>query len=460
MTRDGAKLCTDQGRAKRLVVIGLDCAPPALVFDQFAGELPHLQGLMAAGLWGPLESVIPPITIPAWACAVTGRDPGQLGIYGFHQRQDYGYDSSRLVDSTDLRHDTVWDVLSRANQPVIVLGVPPSYPPRRVNGCLVSCFLTPSTAHPYTYPAALADEIRAVVGDYAIDVKNFRSDERPRLLGEIRAMTQQRFELFRHLLSERPWVFAMMVEIGVDRMHHAFWSCFDERHHRHEQNGPHQHAMREYYQLVDRELGALLDELDDDTAVMVLSDHGAKRLEGGICINEWLIQKGYLTLRSRPTERVALSADQVDWSHTQAWAEGGYCGRIHLNVRGREPEGTVDPADQDGLLEQLSGELMAIPDREGQAIHTQVHRSDACYRECRNIPPELLVYFGDLDLRAVGSIGNGTLHLSDNDTGPDDANHDTQGIFILKAPGLENRRNVADLKLVDCGPTMLSLLGH
>ena len=391
---------------------------------------------------------------------MTGCDPGQLGIYGFHQREDHGYDSPRLVDSTDLRHDTVWDVLSRAGEPVIVVGVPPSYPPRRVNGCLVSCFLTPSTAHPHTYPARLAGEIAAAVGDYTFDVADFRSDDRLRLLGEIRAMTRQHFALFRHLIDQHPWTFAMMVEIGPDRMHHAFWSCFDEAHHAHEAGGPHRHALRDYYRLVDDELGKLLATLDDDTAVMVISDHGAKRLHGGIAINEWLIDQGYLTLRSRPTEPTQLAMENVDWGRTRAWAAGGYCGRLLLNQRGRQPEGTVDRSERDELLTRLSHELAAIVDAQGRPMDTQVVRPEACYRECRNIPPDLIVAFGGLDYRAVGSVGHGRVHLKDNDTGPDGANHDRQGIFVARAPGLAPQQNVAGLRLIDCAGVMLGLLGR
>jgi len=446
--------------AKRLVVIGLDCAPPALAFDAFADDMPHLRGLRERGAWGPLESVIPPITLPAWACAVTGRDPGELGIYGFHQPEDHGYGEPRLVDATDLRHDTVWDLLSRAAEPVIVVGVPPSYPPRRVHGCLVSCFLAPGTSQPHTYPSALADEIAAVVGDYAFDVKDFRSADRSRLDSEIRAMTEQRFTLFRHLLAERPWTFAMLVEIGLDRMHHAFWSCWDRDHPSYAAGGPHEHALRDYYRLLDHELGKLLGALDDDTAVMVISDHGAKRLHGGIAINEWLRQQGYLTLHAAPTEPMPLRPEQVDWSRTRAWAAGGYCGRLFLNLQGRQPAGTVPAAEREPVLARLTEELSTLADAQGRPLGTRVFRPEACYRECRNIPPDLMVYFGNLDHRAVGSVGHGAVHLAGNDTGPDGANHDTAGIFVATAPGLTPQGNLAGLRLVDCAGVMLSLLGR
>jgi predicted AlkP superfamily phosphohydrolase/phosphomutase len=442
------------------VVIGLDSAPPELVFGHFAGDLSHLQGLMARGVWGPLRSVIPPITVPAWACAMTGRDPGELGIYGFRHRVDYRYEAWRWVDSTDVRHPAVWDWLAQADIPVILLGVPPAFPPRRVHGCQVGCFLTPDTRRSYTYPEALAQEIRHVVGDYALDVESFRAEQRSRLLVEISDMTRQRFRLFRHLLRTRPWGFAMMVEIGVDRMHHAFYGSWDQSHPRYLAGGPYQHALRDYYRLVDQEVGAVLAELDETTAVMVLSDHGVRRLHGGICLNEWLIREGYLTLKVVPTEPTRLTPGAVDWSRTRAWGEGGYCGRVWVNVRGRQPQGVVDPEDFPRLREELAAGLTAIEDDRGSPLATEVHRPDFVYRECHNAPPDLLVYFGGLDWRAVGAVGANSLHVAENDTGTDDANHDPRGMLILSAPGLAEGREVSGLQLIDTGPLVLSLLGR
>src|SRR5512142_62970 len=85
----------NRAQAKKVVAIGLDSASPELLFDRYAGDLPHLQSLMQRARWGTLESVVPAITIPAWASSVTGCDPGQLGIYGFRQRVGYGFGESR-----------------------------------------------------------------------------------------------------------------------------------------------------------------------------------------------------------------------------------------------------------------------------------------------------------------------------------------------------------------------------
>ncbi len=444
--------------AKRVLVLGLDCATPQLVFDRFAGDLPNLQSLMAEGVWGELTSVVPAITVPAWACAMTSRDPGQLGIYGFRNRKDYSYGGLSIATSRSVQQEAVWDVLSRAGRQSILLAVPPSYPPMPVNGSVVGCFLTPSTKSDYTYPASLRDEIASVVGDYAVDVEDFRTEEKDRILTQIRDMTVRRFQLLRHLLKSREWDFAMMVEIGVDRIHHGFWQYMDEQHHRYQPGNQYQDAIRDYYRLIDEEVGAVLRELDDETAVLVISDHGAKLMRGGICVNEWLRQEGLLTLKSRPNQRSRFSLEDVDWSRTKAWGEGGYYGRVFLNVRGREPEGLVAPDEYEPLRDELAAKLTALTDEDGNDIHTRVFKPESIYRECRNIPPDLIVYFGDLDWRSVASVGTGAIHTYENDTGPDDANHAQEGIFIMKAPGVAGGRRIDGLQLIDCGLTILRLL--
>ena len=84
---------------KRVLVIGWDCAAPELVFDAFKDDMPNTHRLMAQGTYGELESTIPPITVPAWMCMMTSRDPGELGIYGFRNRKDYSYDALTIANA-------------------------------------------------------------------------------------------------------------------------------------------------------------------------------------------------------------------------------------------------------------------------------------------------------------------------------------------------------------------------
>src|SRR3954447_21631182 len=111
----------------RVLIIGLDCAAPELVFDRWRDELPTLAGLMRHGSWGVLESCFPCITVPAWSCMAASRDPGALGIYGFRNRRDHSYDALTLADSQAVRVPRLWDLLGARGRPVVVVGVPGTY---------------------------------------------------------------------------------------------------------------------------------------------------------------------------------------------------------------------------------------------------------------------------------------------------------------------------------------------
>jgi predicted AlkP superfamily phosphohydrolase/phosphomutase len=444
---------------RRVAVIGLDCAEPSLVFGPWLDDLPNIRGLVERGTWGRLRSVDPPITVPAWTCMLSSRDPGQLGIYGFRNRTDRGYSALRTADSRAVDVPRVWDHLGEADKHVVVIGVPQTSPPVPVSGELVSCLLTPDPrTHPYTYPPQLRQEVERLVGPYSVDVRDFRSDDRDRILSEIYAMTDQRFAVARHLLDTRSWDFFMLVEIGLDRLHHAFWRFMDPAHPRHEPGHRYAEVIGPYYRYLDDEIGELLERFDDDTAVMVVSDHGAQPMLGAVCVNEWLVREGYLVLKEPPSQRSPFAALAVDWSRTRAWGEGGYYCRLCLNVRGREPQGAVDPGDYEPLRAELAARLEALPGPDGEPLGTRVHRPEDLWLEQRHTPPDLVVYFGDLAWRSNGSVGGGLLHVFENDTGPDDANHARDGIFVATAPGLPARHR-EDLHIYDVAPTILGLFG-
>ena len=390
----------------------------------------------------------------------SSRSPGSLGFYGFRNRRDHSYDKLTFADSRSVRVPRVWDLLSTRGRPVIVLGVPQTYPVSRVNGVMVSCFLTPDTeTSQYTYPAGLKGEIEALVGRYLVDVRNFRTDDKDRLLAEIEEMTEKRFRVAEHLLETRPWDLFFMVEMGTDRIHHGFWRFTDSEHRLYEAGNQYEQAMLDYYRALDAKLGRLLRFADEDTAILLVSDHGAKRMDGGICVNEWLRREGYLHLKEEPDGPTRLTPDLIDWSRTTAWGEGGYYCRLFLNVEGREPEGIV-PADQyERVRAELKDRLEGLGDDQGRPIGTLAHRPEELYGEALGVAPDLLVYFGDLYWRSIGQVGTGTVHVFENDTGPDDANHAHEGLYILVADGVEpGRAEERDLR--DVAPTLLRLLGE
>jgi predicted AlkP superfamily phosphohydrolase/phosphomutase len=442
------------------MVFGLDCASPDWILDRWQDSLPTLSALASRGAAGILRSCDPPITVPAWSVMTSSRSPGALGIYGFRNRADHSYDHLRLADSMAVNVPRVWDLLSSSQRPVIVLGVPGTWPVRPVNGVLVSCFLTPDVQrYQYTHPPELAAEIEALVGRYMPDVEQFRTEDKERLLTDIETMTDRRFQVAEHLLATRPWDLFFMVEMGTDRIHHGFWRYTDPQHRLHERGNRWSRAMFDYYRRLDARIGRLLRFADDDTAVIVVSDHGAKRMDGGICINEWLRREGYLTLLNEPPAPAPLAPEMVDWSRTIAWGEGGYYCRLFINVAGREPCGAVAAGQYERVRDELKARLEALGDERGQSIGTQALRPEELYVERTGVAPDLLVYFGDLHWRSIGRVGTGAVHVFENDTGPDDANHAHEGLYILTAPGVsEGRREERDIR--DIAPTILELLSE
>ena len=442
---------------RRVVVIGLDCVAPTLAFDQLRAALPNLRALIARGCHGPLRSSVPPITVPAWTCMFSGHDAGELGLYGFRNRTGAGHELS-IASSRDVHVTRTWERAGQAGKRVATLFVPLTYPPTPVNGCLISGLLTPTPERVHTHPAALGERLARTHGPYRMDVEGFRSEARLQTIEALGTMTRQHFAIARELYrAERPDLMTM-VEIGPDRLHHVAWHALDRNHRRHDADGALAAAARGYYRMLDHELGALISLLDDDTVVIVVSDHGARPLCGGIAINEWLRARGDLVL-SGPVDGPTPPAQMpVDWSRTRAWAEGGYYARIFLNVAGREPEGIIPAHAREQVRDELLAALHELPGPEGEPLEHRLVVPEQAFRATRGRPPDIMAFLGDLDYRAIGSVGLDAIHLPDNDTGPDACNHDWDGIFVMAGPDLPARGAVSGYTLYDVNRTVLGLM--
>lgn len=434
---------------RRMLIIGLDCAEPSLVFQRFRDRLPTFRALARTGFAARLRSTDPPLTIPAWASMTTGKDPGQLGCYGLRNRESYAYDALQIATSRAIEAPRIWDYLGRVGMKSIVVGVPQTYPVQAINGILIAGMLTPDTRTHFTWPSDIGPDILGRFPDYAPDIPDFRSLSPDKLAETIRTMTQTRFAAMRYLLQTQTWDFAMMVEIGLDRLHHGFWHYWDRMHRLYPGDNAMASVIPEYYALLDREIRDTVSMLPDNTAVLIVSDHGAQPMKGGFRINEWLIQNGFLTLKQKPAAETPLTPDMVDWKRTRAWGEGGYFGRIFLNVAGREPEGIIPPDHRDRVRDDLAARLESMTEPSeiacgtGESMGNRVIFPDRFFPECRGIPPDLMVYFGQLAWRSLGgtgpspdTFGNG-LFTRKNDRGPDGANHDFHGISLGNVPAVQ-----------------------
>jgi predicted AlkP superfamily phosphohydrolase/phosphomutase len=391
----------------------------------------------------------------------TSQDPGTLGVYGFRNRADRSYGRLQFANTNSFKGVRIWDQIAMEGGRSVLIGVPPSYPARKVNGISVGCFLTPDTsADDWTHPASIAAEIRGLVGEYPVDVKGFRTDDKAWLRDQIFEMSRRQFIVIRHYLENADWDYFQFVNIGLDRVHHGFWKHLDPQHVQHEPDSPWRDVIPDYYLHLDEEIGRILELLTEDTVLLVVSDHGARPLDGGFCVNEWLVREGLLVLRSQPTEVTPFGRLDVDWSRTRVWSEGGYYARMFFNVKGREPEGVIEPTDYEPFREEIKAMLEATADEQGRPLGTLVFKPEEVYREVNNVAPDLIAHFGGLAWRSIGGVGYGRLHVQENDTGPDDCNHAQFGAFILAANGLPLSGAVEGAHLLDIAPTLLGLAGH
>ena len=199
--------------------------------------------------------------------------------------------------------------------------------------------------------------------------------------------------------------------------------------------------------------------------VLVVSDHGARPLEGGLAVNQWLRAQGYLVLKHPPAAPQPLTPEMVDWPRTTAWADGGYYGRVYLNLAGREPSGTVPPEKAEALLARLSAELTAMAGPHGRPLGNRVFRPRDIYRETRGLPPELILYPGGLAWRALATVWpeEEPVFTAGNDSGPDGANHAQQGVLVAALAGGGSLalagQEVEGARLYDVFPSLCAWLG-
>ena len=419
--------------------------------------MPNVQRLLAKGVHSVLKSTDPPISIPSWPVMLTGVDPGTLGLYGFRHRKDRSY-TETYGPTSKMPVPSVWELFSSAGLRVCSIGMPPGYPPPALNGIAISDFLTPAGATNWTYPPELAREIEGRFGPYRFDV-TFRAEERRQLYRDIVRMTQQRWAIAEELYTREPWDVFAIHEIGVDRLHHAYTKYFDPTHEAFVPGNPFEHVAEEYYAIVDECLGRLLANVPDDAVVVIASDHGSMPMAGCFCINDWLARNGYLAFRTPPTSPTPIEKAAVDWSKTRVWGAGGYYARLWFNVKGRDPQGIVEPGDVPALRARLLQELTAVPGQNGGPLGVEI--LDPLNRSVKVVgdPPDLMAYFAQLKWRSAGSVGHRELYLKENDTGPDDAVHSYDGVFALYDPEASGGHLLGPQEIRDVAPTLLALAG-
>lgn len=491
----------------RVMAIGVDGLSFRLA-EKWAGEghMPRLRSIMDRGSRGVLKSTMPPLTPPAWYSSLTGLNPGRQNIFGFFRgvREHY---AKTPVTAADLKAPVIWDYIGKAGKKSIILYLPLSYPPREINGLMVSGFMTPDGADDFTSPPDIAGEIFEAVPDFRLnpDHSHIRLGHLKKFYDDSLDVMNKQTTAAIHLMKSRPWDFFFVHIHEIDSITHLFWKYQDRDHPGHRSGHPHETLMKEYYRSVDDEVGRLLDAAGEDTAVLLYSDHGFMPAYRYFSVNRWLVDRGYMSLRRKgrlgvktmlssmglgkekmswwasrlglkplvkrlpkrikaafPQTRFSFNtlADHVDWKNTKAYFLSSSEGSLYANIDGREPSGCLSGNEAEKVLEEIRQGLTKVKDPvTGKPILAGAyHRREIYSGEYSDNSPDMILlpeegcYFSE--------NGFGPLF---GDQGMDDhqisATHHPDGVFMAAGGPISRSEEGISASIWDIAPTVLCLLG-
>ncbi|MFQ5909850.1 MAG: alkaline phosphatase family protein [Thermoplasmata archaeon] len=462
-------------RKEKVLVIGLDGGTWDLVLPWIQGGiLPNLKSLKEKGTWGELETTYPPATFPAWRCYSTGMNPGRFGVYGWIG-VDFKQRRVTLQRTSGHNVKEIWDLLGDEGITVAAVNMPGTYPPKRVNGYLVSGPPTSSECG-YTHPPWLEEELFDRFG-YRVYPHTTVRHNPVEGLREIQELTSKRFKVASYLLKQVD--FLHLTIFYLDHIQHYFWKNMRE-------NDPNYgNYVRQMWTQIDREIGKLSKEAGPHASIILMSDHGFGPLNRAFFINEWLRQSGYLQTRRDWTDLLGMigltrsrleflaeksgikplvqrkaSRDRlfkfvmrlpdagsdiegrINWEKTLAVAVGQ--GPLYLGPNGRARKA------------ELSNLLLRMRDPETDArIVKKIHRKEEIYEGAYLDEAPDLVVETEEGYETDSRLTHGRI-LGDHAEGWN-GTHRREGMILLHGPRFKRDYKLHGARIYDVAPTILHL---
>jgi len=505
----------------KVIIIALDGATFEVLGPWIeAGRLPHLRAMLADGVSGELQSCVPTVTAPAWMSFMTGKNPGKHGVFDFVTQDKTTYRFHPV--NSRLRHGQVlWEVIGDQGGRVAVLNVPLTHPPYPVNGALISDFLLATGRGGTSFPPELTKEIEDQFGTYPSDavlpyfVVSQVDEDLRRFIREYTETMEYKFRVADYLLEKLDPDFLMLHLYGNDQICHWLWHIFDETHPRYRKEDAEKHfeTILQYYWAFDANIGSLLERMDEDTSLFIISDHGFGPVYKAIDLNTWLYQGGYLALKTNPLTRLRrlgwelgltpnaisfisqswiakqlgklvrrrlkdstqggvdrvmqshkltqllLSFNDIDWSRTRAFSPFGF-GQIRINVQGEWAHGCVAPgAEYQQIKREIVEKLRALRDPEtGAPVDADIITKDEVYSgEFFDDAPD--IFFvpvnGKYRPKSAGFTSNHVISYFYGMTGI----HKMNGILMARGAPLKRGAWIEEAQLIDLFPSLLYLMG-
>lgn len=262
----------------RVFVLGLDGANrQALLKGINNGDLPALSEIVADGAIDTLKAPLPPTTPVSMSSILTGVYPDKHGVFSFEKSTEEGY-----VGYNNIKSPTIFDILESEGKNIISVNTPMTSPPPETQGQVVSGF--PVNSGTLAWPPTLNHKLKDQ--DYRIEPVDF-DEGQEKFVDDVFKLAEKRFRVAEYLIEDN-WDVFFLTFTGDARLQHFIED---------------EDIILDFYKQVDEYLGELLETLEDDVHLMIVSDHGFQDLEVEFNIGKWLHNEGYMDIEQ-----------DVDWS--------------------------------------------------------------------------------------------------------------------------------------------------
>ena len=346
----------------RTVIIGIDGVPYSLMKDlSDRGVMPNFKELIKEGVFTRMRSSIPEISSVSWSSIITGKNPGEHGVYGFRDIIKGTYVVS-FHDFRKLKAPAFWHVYN--SKKYILINIPSTYPAQKVNGVHISGFVSPDLTKA-VYPPYYLKILKEM--DYRIDIDADRSRRYKNVLfRELFSTLDARMKVFKYLNGRLDWDFAMFVITGSDRLEHFLWDAYLD------ENNEWHSPFLEFFKFVDDVIGYIVNNvMNENDNLLIISDHGMEFSKFEINVNALLVKEGYLVLKD--DRRRGYNSIKYG---TKAFALEP-C-RIYLNREGKYPRGCVKENEVDGLIDELVNLFYDLR-VDGKRVVSKVYRKEEIY---------------------------------------------------------------------------------
>ena len=422
------------GDGPRVAFFGIDGVPYSLVRNN-PDTFENLNAIADEGSGGAIDSIVPPESSACWPALTTGVNPGETGVYGFQDREVGSYDTY-VPMGRDVRAKRLWSRVTDAGREATVMNVPVTFPPDRDVQRTVSGFLSPGVDKA-AYPDDLRETLEGL--DYRIDVnaKLGHDEDKEAFIEDAHETLDARFEAFKRYVEGDDWDLFFGVFMTTDRVNHFLFEHYEE-------GGEYDEEFLAFYEKVDRYLGELRGMLDDETTMVVASDHGFTKLDHEVKCNVWLQRNGWLSYEDDDHESLEDIGDD-----TRAYSL--IPGRFYVNLEGREPRGSVPEEEYESVRDELEAELEALEGPDGRKVADRVVTKEEAFRgDHDDIAPDLVVIPNHgFDLKSGFKSGDEVF-----DTGPRNGMHSFDNACLF----VDDDARIADADLYDIAPTLLDLL--